>query len=292
MSDFPKVKTAIFPVAGYGTRFLPATKSQPKEMLPIVDKPVIHYLVEEAVEAGIEKIIIITGRGKRAIEDYFDTSFELEHNLVERGKDHLLKQVIDIPNLAQFIYIRQPIPKGDGDAILQAAGVLHNEPVAVMFGDDLVVNETSALKQLMNVYEETGSSVIGLKEVPDDQLHMYGVVGGDLEGNRMKIQEFVEKPENKAAAPSNLSVIGKYIVTPDILAELMAFAEYHDGKGEVRLADGFKSAISNDIEVLGNVVEGKHYDTGNKLGWLQANIDFALNRDDLGEDLKKFLTSN
>lgn len=291
MSEFKKVKTAIFPVAGYGTRFLPATKSQPKEMLPIVDKPVIHYLVEEAVEAGIEKIIIITGRGKRAIEDYFDTSFELEHNLVERGKDHLLKQVIDIPNLAQFIYIRQPIPKGDGDAILQAAGVLNNEPVAVMFGDDLVVNEKSALTQLMELYEETGSSVIGLKEVSDEQLHNYGVVGGDVEDDRVNIKEFVEKPQSKEYAPSNLSVIGKYIVTPDILGELMAFVEYHDGNGEVRLADGFKSAISNNINVLGKVIEGKHYDTGNKLGWLQANIDFALDRDDLGEDLKGFLNS-
>jgi UTP--glucose-1-phosphate uridylyltransferase len=291
MSEFKKVKTAIFPVAGYGTRFLPATKSQPKEMLPIVDKPVIHYLVEEAVNAGIEKIIIITGRGKRAIEDYFDTSFELEHNLVERGKDHLLKQVIDIPNLAQFIYIRQPIPKGDGDAILQAAGILNDEPVAVMFGDDLVINNKSALSQLIDVYEATGSSVIGLKEVPDDHLHMYGVVGGDLNGTQVNIKEFVEKPKTKEEAPSNLSVIGKYIVTPEVLSELMSYADSHDTNAEVRLADGFKLAINNGVEVLGIAVQGRHYDTGNKLGWLQANIDFALDRDDLGEDLKEFLSS-
>lgn len=282
-----KVRRAVFPVAGFGTRFLPVTKSQPKEMLPIVDKPVIHYLVEEAVNSGIEEIIIVTGRGKRAIEDYFDQSFELEHNLVERGKHDLLAEVLEIPNMAKFIYVRQSVPRGDGDAILQAYSLLRGEPFAVMFGDELVRGEVPALKQLIEAFEVNGEPVVALSEVSDKDLPSYGVV--EMEDEYIK--GLVEKPRTKKEAPSNFGIIGKYIVTPEVLECLHNMAEGFDSIQELRLADGLKSYIANGGKLVGKVVKGERYDTGNKIGLIKATIDFALARDELADELTVFLKS-
>jgi len=290
MNKFQKVKRAVFPVAGFGTRFLPVTKSQPKEMLPIVDKPVIHYLVEEAVASGIEEIILITGRGKRAIEDYFDQSFELEYNLVQKDKMDLLHEVLEIPKLAKFIYARQPVPRGDGHAILQAYSVLKGEPFAVMFGDDLVRNEVPALRQLLDVYEQTGNSVIGLTQVPDKNLYKYGVVGIGAENpDYIEVNHFVEKPKTIEEAPSNLGVIGKYVVTPEVLENLKAFAEDPSHDGEIRLADGFRKTLDTGGILNGKKIEGRRYDAGSKLGYMMANVDFALDHPEIGEEFREFL---
>lgn len=283
-----KVRRAVMPVAGFGTRFLPVTKSQPKEMLPVVDKPVIHYLVEEAVKSGIEEIIIVTGRGKRAIEDYFDQSFELEHNLVEKGKEDLLKEVLEIPNMARFVYVRQAVPRGDGDAILCAFDLVREEPFAVIFGDNLVMNDESpGLSQLISMYERTGESVIGLNSVSDKEVSMYGMVDMDSQG---LVQGFVEKPASRAESPSNLAVVGKYIVTPSLLQALKAYAEGHSGTGEIRLANGIIDYIAGGGKVYGHEIEGKHYDTGNKVGWLKANIDYAMARGgELEEEIRGWM---
>src|SRR3990167_5231636 len=204
-----KIRKAIFPAAGFGTRFLPVTKAQPKEMLPIVDKPVIQYLVEEAVAAGIEEIIIITGRGKRAIEDHFDHSFELKHNLVEKGKHKLLKEVEAIEKFAKFIYVRQPEPLGDGHAILQARDIIGNEPFAVLFGDDIVDSKIPAIKQLINVHQKTGSCIIGLEKIDPKNSDQYGIVKPkSINGRQVDIADLIEKPAPKDA-PSNLGIIGK-----------------------------------------------------------------------------------
>ena len=285
-----KIRKAIFPVAGFGTRFLPVTKTQPKEMLPVVDKPVIHYLVEEAVASGIEEIILITGRGKRAIEDYFDKSFELEHNLVEKGKHDLLREVLNIPDLAKFIYIRQPLPKGDGHAILQALNLIReDEAVAVMFGDDLVMGDQPALSQLIDVYEETGQTVIATTKVADSELKNYGVI--DFEDRNandvLDVIGFVEKPKTKEEAPSNIGVIGKYIVTYDVLRLLLEVES--KGDNEIRLADAFGLALKNGINLKAKLVKGKRFDTGSKLGMLQASVEIALNREDLKADFEKYL---
>lgn len=283
-----KIRKAVLPVAGYGTRFLPATKSQPKEMLPIVDKPVIQYLVEEAVASGIEEIVIVTGRGKRSIEDHFDHSFELEHNLVEKGKDELVKEVRNIENLAKFVYVRQPMPHGDGHAILCAKEVIGDEPFAVLFGDDVLDGETPAIKQLINVFNETESSAIGLTKVDGPDISNYGVIDGKSEDNKLyEITSLVEKPAPEKA-PSNLGIIGKYVCTPEIFA---ALEKADSGKdGEIRLIDGFME-LQKTQKIYGRVLEGKRFDCGSKLGLLTANIEFALKRDNLGPALKKYITS-
>ncbi len=286
-----KVRKAIFPVAGFGTRFLPITKSQPKEMLPIVDKPVIHYLVEEAVASGIEEIILVTGRGKQAIEDYFDISFELEYNLVERGKHDLLKEVAEIPNMARFVYVRQQIPRGDGHAILCAKNLIGNEPCAILYGDDLVRGDQPALAQLIEVYQQTGESVIGLTEIPNSETKKYGIVNGkkhDFCTNTIKLEQFIEKPDPKVA-PSNLAVIGKYILTPDILEELNKIKEGGSEDGEIRLADGIIESIKKGLSINGKLISGKRYDAGSKIGFLKATIDFALEREDLRGELLEHL---
>lgn len=290
-----KIRKAIFPVAGFGTRFLPVTKTQPKEMLPVVDKPVIHYLVEEAVESGIEEIILVTGRGKRAIEDYFDKSFELEHTLVERGKHDLLKEVLDIPDLARFVYVRQPIPKGDGHAILQAAELVRDEPFAVMFGDDLVMGDKPALRQLIDEYEVSGSSVIAVTEVPDEDLSKYGVVSLDEEMSESGVASlngFVEKPASKSQAPSNFGVIGKYVVTPEVLEKLIEIEkvfERDERDGEIRLADAFSLALDSGVDLKAKLVKGDRFDTGSKIGMLKAAVEVALSRDDLKDEFREFL---
>lgn len=281
------ITKAIFPVAGFGTRFLPATKAQPKEMLPIVDKPVIQYLVEEAVSAGIKDIIIVTGRGKRAIEDHFDTSFELEHTLVEKEKHALLDEVRNISKLANFVYVRQPRPLGDGHAILCARNLIsEDEACAVLFGDDIIDGKVPAIKQLMEVYQQTGCSVIGVKEVPRENISSYGVVGGTKRGNSLlEVQELVEKPKPEKA-PSNLAIIGKYIVTPAVF-DCIAQSGRSAG-GEQRLIDGFEELLKKE-RIFAKVLEGKRYDTGQKIGLITATIDFALKRKDLGPELREYL---
>lgn len=286
MRTFSKIRKAVFPAAGFGTRFLPATKAQPKEMLPIVDKPVIQYLVEEAVAAGITEIVIITGRGKRAIEDHFDYSCELEYNLVEKGKDSLLKEVRAIAHLANIVYVRQFQPRGDGHAILCAQSVIGNEPFAVLFGDDIVDGKTPAIKQLMNVYDEHQGPVIAVEKVPRSQIHQYGVIKpGINKGRYHTVEDLVEKP-SAAEAPSDLGIIGKYVMTPDIFDALKKAKKGKDG--EIRLIDGMR-ILKKERTLHAWEVEGIRYDTGDKIGLLKANIAFALKRPELAGELKEYL---
>ncbi len=285
-----KITKAVFPAAGFGTRFLPATKSQPKEMLPIVDKPVIQYLVEEAVDSGITEIIIVTGRGKRAIEDHFDSSWELEHNLVEKGKHNLLKDIRKISRLAKFIYVRQAEPKGDGDAILCAKEVIGNDPFVVLFGDDIINHKTPATKQLLDIFYEKKSCVIALEQIEKEKTHLYGVIGTKedptITNARLHlINTLVEKPQ-PADAPSNLAIIGKYILTPEIIPALLRARPSHDS--ELRLIDGLLE-LGKTQSLYGYEVEGRHYDTGDKLGLIKATIDFALARPELAPALMAYL---
>lgn len=285
-----KIRKAVFPAAGFGTRFLPVTKAQPKEMLPIVDKPVIQYLVEEAVASGIEEIIVVTGRGKRSIEDHFDHSFELEHALVEKGKNDLLREVRKIENMAKFVYVRQPMPLGDGDAILRAKDIIGDEPFAVLFGDDIVDNEQKpALRQLIEQYEKTGSSIIALEKVPGDDISQYGVIkASNSDGRLHQIESMVEKPSPQDA-PSDLGIIGKYIVTPEVL-EALERSGSGTTDGEIRLIDGFIEAQKTQ-KIYGYEIEGTRFDTGNKLGLITATINYALKREDLRGELKAYLKS-
>ena len=281
-----KIKKAVIPVAGLGTRFLPATKAQPKEMLPLVDKPVIQYIVEEAVAAGIEQIIFVTGRHKRAIEDHFDRNLELERNLEEKGKRELLETVRKISDLADFIYIRQKEPLGLGHAILTAEPAVGDEPFAVLLGDDVMVSETPAIGQLLEVYNRFKCSVIGLQKVPEEDVGKYGIVGGkEVDRNVLKLDELVEKPSVEEA-PSNLAIAGRYVLTPGIFD---ALRETPPGRGgEIQLTDALQ--ILNNREVIyGRILEAARYDTGNKLGFLQATVDFALMREDLREPFLEFL---
>lgn len=282
-----KIRKAILPVAGFGTRFLPATKAQPKEMLPIVDKPVIQYLVEEAVASGIEEIIFVTGRGKRAIEDHFDISYELEDTLVEKNKKDLLETVQKISGLAKFSYVRQPKPLGDGHALLQAAHLLNNEPALVIFGDCLYDSEVPASKQLIEAYEKYGNSIIGLSEVPMDQVSAFGVIDGDqIEDGTYKIKGMVEKPKQEDA-PSNLVAVGKYIITPEVFDVL---ANMQEGKsGEIRLADAFEIMLNEGKSMHGKALEGEWLDTGDKFNFVKATIHMGLKHPEIGEKLREYL---
>jgi UTP--glucose-1-phosphate uridylyltransferase len=281
------IKKAILPVAGFGTRFLPATKAQPKEMLPIVDKPIIQYLVEEVVAAGIKEIIFVTGRGKRSIEDHFDHSFELEYNLVEKRKHDLLKEIFKISKLAKFSYVRQPSPRGDGDAVFRARELVGNEPCAVLFGDDLVDSKVPCIKQLMDVYEKYGDSVIALEKVPEKDVSRYGIVDSILlEKRTYQIKDIIEKPKTEEA-PSNLSIVGKYIITPDVFDTLEALIPTKKDD-EVRLADAFKLLLRRK-PVYGYEFEGKRYDCGTKLGFLKATVDFGLKHPELNGGFKEYL---
>jgi len=283
-----KIKKAIFPVAGFGTRFLPATKAQPKEMLMIVDKPVIQYLVEQAVEAGIEEIIFVTGRGKRAIEDHFDYSYELEKTLVEKSKLDLLDKVKEIESLAKFSYVRQPIPLGDGHAIKCAEHLIdEDEPVLVMFGDTLYDAPISPVKQVLDVYEKYGDSVVGLSEVEEKEVSKYGVIDGiDLGENSYEIRKFVEKPE-PSMAPSNLAAVGIYVITPEVIKKL---SEMKKGKsGEIRLADAFDLMLEDSRPIYGKKIEGEWLDTGNKYNFAKASLKFALKDKEIGEKMKKLI---
>lgn len=282
-----KIRKAVMPVAGFGTRFLPATKSMPKEMLPIVDKPVIQYLVEEAVDSGIEEIVFVTGRGKRAIEDHFDVSYELEDTLVEKNKKDLLKAVQDIPNLAKFSYVRQPLPLGDGHAVLQAAHLLNGEPVLVMFGDCLYDSEVPAAKQLIEAYREYNEPIIGLARVCKNDVKKFGVIdGAKVNRNTYKVKQLVEKP-SPSEAPSNLAAVGKYIITQDIFDILAGMKE---GKsGEIRLADALDIFLKGNKAVYGKLLEGKWLDTGDKLGFLKATVNYALKHEKLSEEFRNYL---
>ena len=282
-----KIKKAILPVAGFGTRFLPATKAQPKEMLPIVDKPVIQYLVEEAVASGIEEIIFVTGRGKRAIEDHFDISYELEDTLVEKNKHDLLETVQKISGLAKFSYVRQPKPLGDGHALLQAAHLLNGEPALVIFGDCLYDSEVPASKQLMETYEKYGNPVIGLSEVPHEQVSAFGVIDGiKVDENTYEIKGMIEKPKPEDA-PSNLVAVGKYIITPEVFEVL---ASMENGKsGEIRLADAFDIMLTNNRPMHGKILEGEWLDTGDKFNFVKATIHMGLKHPEIGDKLREYL---
>lgn len=283
-----KIRKAILPVAGFGTRFLPATKAQPKEMLPVVDKPVIQYLVEQAVTAGIEEIIFVTGRGKRAIEDHFDYSYELEKTLVEKNKLDLIKKVKKIEKLAKFSYVRQPIPLGDGHAINCAAHLVReDEPVLIMFGDTLYDADISPVTQLMEVYNKYGESVVGLSEVAKDQVDKFGVIDGtELEDGAYKIKRFVEKPKI-SEAPSNLAAVGLYIITPKVLQTL---ATMKSGKsGEIRLADAFDLMLESKEPIYGKKIEGEWLDTGNKFNFIKATLKLGLKHEEVKDDLQKLI---
>ncbi|WP_226036164.1 UTP--glucose-1-phosphate uridylyltransferase GalU [Aquibacillus saliphilus] len=280
-----KVTKAIIPAAGLGTRFLPATKAMPKEMLPIVDKPTIQYIVEEAVASGIEDIIIVTGKGKRAIEDHFDNNFELEDNLIKKGKFDLLEKAKH-PAKVEIHYIRQKEPLGLGHAVWCARKFIGNEPFAVLLGDDIVQSETPCLKQLMNQYEETGGSVIGVQQVPEDETHRYGIVDpSGQEGRRYSVDHFVEKPE-KGTAPSNLAIMGRYVLSPKIF-DFLERKSVGAG-GEIQLTDAIEMLNENQ-GVFAYDFEGKRYDVGEKLGFIRTTIEFALNDKELGPDVEKIL---
>ena len=282
-----KIRKAVIPAAGYGTRFLPATKATPKEMLPIVDKPTIQYIVEEAVASGIEDILIISGHGKRAIEDHFDSVPALEAELLRKGKTDLLKVVQETADI-NIHYIRQRYMRGLGDAILCAHSFMGNEPFAVLLGDDVVYNPAKpALRQLMDIYEATGGSVLGCQNVPDEKVSSYGIVAGSQTDNArlMRVSDMVEKPAREEA-PSHMAVLGRYIIKPQIFDIL---AQTKPGKGnEVQLTDALK-VLAREDAVYAYDFEGQRYDLGDKLGFLKATVEFALRRKDLGEPFKSYL---
>jgi UTP--glucose-1-phosphate uridylyltransferase len=283
-----KIRKAIIPAAGLGTRFLPATKAQPKEMLPIVDKPTIQYIVEEAVQSGIEDIMIISGRGKRAIEDHFDKSYELEETLAKKGKDELLSQIQDISNLANIHYIRQKEPKGLGHAIHCAKSFIGNEPFAVMLGDDIVESETPCLQQLMNQYDQNpGSSIIGMQEVPRGNVSKYGIIdpSEQLNPNLFKVNSLVEKPSIEKA-PSNYAIMGRYILQPEIFEILDTLPP--GAGGEIQLTDAIQD-LSATQTVLAYYFEGNRYDVGDKLGFIKATLELGLKREDLQKELITYL---
>jgi UTP--glucose-1-phosphate uridylyltransferase len=285
-----KVRKAVFPAAGLGTRFLPATKAQPKEMLPLVDKPIIQYGVEEALSAGCDQIIIITGRGKQAIEDHFDVSYELEKMLEEKKKTDLLQIVRQISDMIHVAYVRQKEALGLGHAVLTARELVGNEPFAVLLADDVIDAKVPVLKQMMQVFEETQCSVLATQMIEGKAISSYGVLkvkpaDGRFDGRLYEILDLVEKPKPENA-PSNLAVIGRYILTPDVF-ETLSTTQFGVG-GELQLTDGLCGLLKKQ-KMYAYVYEGRRHDTGDKLGFLKATIEFALKRPDLGEDLRKYL---
>ncbi|GAE28178.1 UTP-glucose-1-phosphate uridylyltransferase [Halalkalibacter wakoensis JCM 9140] len=278
-----KVRKAIIPAAGLGTRFLPATKAMPKEMLPIVDKPTIQYIIEEAVESGIEDIIIVTGKGKRAIEDHFDHAFELEQNLIEKEKFELLDKV-QAASKVDIHYIRQKEPKGLGHAVWCARNFIGDEPFAVLLGDDIVQADTPCTKQLIDVYNQTGTSVIGVQSVPDDQTHRYGIVDPiSQDGRTYQVSNFVEKPA-QGTAPSNLAIMGRYLLTPQIFS-LLENQETGAG-GEIQLTDAI-ARLNEQQYVYAYDFEGERFDVGEKLGFVLTTLKFALQNEEISQPLLK-----
>ncbi len=283
-----RIRKAVFPAAGLGTRFLPATKAQPKEMLPLVDKPTIQYVVEEAVASGLTEVIIVTGRGKRAIEDHFDASFELEYYLQDRGKFEELAEIKTISELASVTYVRQKEPLGLGHAILCARALVGEEPFAVFLGDDLIVAQTPCMRQLLAVFERYGGPVVAVERVPRDQISRYGVIRPKpLGGNVYEVLDLVEKPQ-ASEAPSDLAIIGRYVLTPDLFPVLAETRP--DARGEIQLTDALR-ALRRARPLYAVEFEGKRYDTGDKLGFLKATVEFALARPDLAEAFRAYLKS-
>ena len=284
-----RVRKAVFPAAGWGTRFLPATKAQPKEMLPLVDKPVIQYAVEEAVAAGIEQVIIVTSSQKRAIEDHFDINYELEHLLEERGEIELLRQIRAISDLAQVAYVRQKEQLGLGHAVLMAKELVGHEPFAVILSDDVVVGERPCIGQLVHAYGQTRSSVVAVMEVPASETSRYGVIGGERveggDGRLWKMDQVVEKPD-QGRAPSNLAIIGRYVLTPKIFDKLEQTTR--GAGGEIQLTDAIQ-ALMEEQAVYGYEFDGTRYDAGTTMGWLKASVELALARPDLGEEFGAYL---
>lgn len=282
-----KIRKAIIPAAGLGTRFLPATKAQPKEMLPIVDKPTLQYIIEECIASGIEEILIITGRNKKSIEDHFDKSVELELELEKSGKEEMLKMVRDITDMINIHFIRQKEPRGLGHAIHCAKTFVGDEPFAVLLGDDIVYNdEKPCLKQLIDCYNECGTSVLGVQTVDRSQVNKYGIVGGEQVSDRVyKVSDLVEKPRVEEA-PSNVAILGRYIITPRIFEILETTAP---GKGnEIQLTDALLTLVKEE-SMYAYDFEGKRYDAGDKLGYLQATVEYALRRPDLKDDFMAYL---
>jgi len=288
-----KVRKAVFPAAGLGTRFLPATKAQPKEMLPLVDKPLIQYGVEEAIHSGVQNIIIVTGRGKTAIEDHFDVSFELEQLLESRGKKDLLEAVRAVSDMINVAYVRQKEALGLGHAVLRARELVGREPFSVILSDDVIDSEVPALRQLLDIYEFYNAPVVALMEVPRENTPMYGIVDAEPiahNGGRdrlYRVRNLVEKPK-ASDAPSNLAIIGRYVLTPEVFESLEAI-EPGSG-GEIQLTDGLKHLLRSR-PIYGYRFEGTRYDAGDKLGFLKATVEFALKRFDLGEPFREYLKS-
>ena len=287
----PKVRKAVFPAAGLGTRFLPATKAQPKEMLPLVDKPLIQYGVEEVMHSGVQNIIIVTGRGKSSIEDHFDVSFELEHLLESRGKKEMLAAVRGISDMIDVAYVRQKEALGLGHAVLRAKELVGHEPFSVVLSDDVIDADIPCMRQLLDVYEYFGASVLALMEVPVENISAYGVVDAEPvahNGSRdrlFRIRNMVEKPK-ASEAPSNLAIIGRYVLTPEIFPSIEAVQP--GSGGEIQLTDGLRHLLRNR-PVYGLKFDGTRYDAGDKLGFLKATVEFALKRYDLGGDFREYL---
>ena len=274
---------AVIPAAGLGTRFLPATKAQPKEMLPVYDKPTIQYVIEESVNSGVDDILIVTGKGKRSIEDHFDRSFELEHHLKTKGKEDYLKEIEYISELADIHFIRQKKQKGLGDAIYCAKKHVGDDPFVVMLGDTITKDEVPCTKQLIDIYEKYGKSVIALEEVPDEKVERYGIIGGEeIEPNIYKIDKLVEKPPLRVA-PSNLAIMGRYVLTPDIF-DCIENVEPGYG-GEIQLTD----ALSKLDEIYGQVFKGESFDIGNRIDWLKTSLRFALEDENAKDDILNFI---
>ena len=281
-----KIRKAIIPSAGLGTRFLPVTKAQPKEMLPIVDKPTLQYVIEEAVASGIEEILIITGKNKKSIEDHFDKSVELELALASKGDEEKLKMVQDISNLATIYYVRQKEPKGLGDAIYCARHFIGDEDFAILLGDDIIDSQEPCLKQLINTYKKYNASIIGVQNVPDEDVSKYGIIDSiEVDDNTSKIKALVEKP-SKDNSPSNKAILGRYIVSPKIFNILEK--QELGINGELQLTDALNELLKIE-SIYAYEFEGKRYDLGCKMGYLEANIDYALKRDDLRNDLLEII---
>ncbi len=280
------ITKAVFPAAGLGTRFLPATKASPKEMMPLVDKPLIQYVVEEAVSSGIDQIVLITGRGKRAIEDHFDVAFELEEDLKAKGKHKLLSEVQRIANLVTFCYIRQKQALGLGHAVLTAKRIVGDEAFAVLLGDDIIDAEVPALKQMMDVYKRYPSTILAIQKVPKSQTQHYGIIDGKrIEDGIYLVKDLVEKP-SPHEAPSNLAIIGRYILTPEIFSSL---ENTKPGKGgEIQLTDGLR-LLMNKQPIYAYEFSGKRHDAGDKLGFLKATVEFGLKNKEFGEEFRSYL---
>jgi UTP--glucose-1-phosphate uridylyltransferase len=281
-----RIRKAIIPAAGLGTRFLPATKAQPKEMLPIVDKPAIQYIVEEAIDSGIEDIIIVTGRNKRAIEDHFDKSVELEMLLAEKGNQELLRMVQNVSNLVNVHYIRQKQPLGLGHAVLCASRFIGDEPFALLLGDDIIDSDPPCLKQMMDLYDKAQTSVIATQTVPWEDVNKYGIISPSaLKGAFQYIDDLIEKPE-RDQAPSNMAVIGRYVIEPEIFAIL---EHCQPGRGgEIQLTDALR-ILNQQKPMIAYIQQGKRYDVGDKLGYIEATIEFALQRKELQPQLLAYL---